>query len=107
MDEWNKPEEIDWNMKLLKEEQEITADTKCSFCKKRRDQVERLIVGPGKTYICNECVDLYREHIERMAGPLTSPPKFSRICSFCEIRVPASHRYCYNCGAQLPQEVVS
>lgn len=103
MGEWNKPEETDWKLKLLKDEQEITADTKCSFCKKRRDQVERLIVGPGKTYICNECVELYREHIERMAGPPISIEKFSHVCGSCGIRVPASHRYCYNCGFQFIQ----
>ncbi|MBQ7255428.1 MAG: ATP-dependent Clp protease ATP-binding subunit ClpX [Oscillospiraceae bacterium] len=30
---------------------------RCSFCGKRKEQVERLIAGPG-VYICNECVSL-------------------------------------------------
>jgi hypothetical protein len=30
---------------------------RCSFCGKRRDQVRRLIAGPG-VYICDECVAL-------------------------------------------------
>ena len=79
MDEWNTLEETDWKLKWLKDEQEITADTKCSFCKKRRDQVERLTVGPGKVYICNECVDLYREHLAKTAGPLTPAEKPSVV----------------------------
>ncbi len=31
--------------------------TKCSFCGKARDQVEKVVAGPG-VYICNECVGL-------------------------------------------------
>jgi ATP-dependent protease Clp ATPase subunit len=107
MDEWNKPEKTDWKQKWLKDEREVPTDAQCSFCKKRRDQVRRLIPGVGGLYICDERVALYREHIEKMAGPPISGIKMSRICSFCEIRVPANHRYCYNCGAQLPKEVVS
>ena len=30
---------------------------RCSFCGKRQDQVERLIVGPN-AYICDECIGL-------------------------------------------------
>ncbi|MBQ3111491.1 MAG: ATP-dependent Clp protease ATP-binding subunit ClpX [Firmicutes bacterium] len=37
-------------------------ETRCSFCGKRRDQVIKLIAGPG-AYICNECVDLCNEII--------------------------------------------
>ena len=36
---------------------------RCSFCGKRQDQVERLIVGPN-AYICDECVDICSEIIE-------------------------------------------
>lgn len=32
----------------------------CAFCRKRQDQVRRLIAGPG-VYICDECVDLCHE----------------------------------------------
>ncbi len=37
---------------------------RCSFCGKRREQVENLIAGPG-VYICVECVDLCNEIIGR------------------------------------------
>ncbi|MFI5270357.1 MAG: ClpX C4-type zinc finger protein [Chloroflexota bacterium] len=30
----------------------------CSFCGKKNMEVKRMIAGPGKVYICNECVDL-------------------------------------------------
>jgi hypothetical protein len=29
---------------------------RCSFCGKSKEQVHRLIAGPGGVYICNECV---------------------------------------------------
>lgn len=29
----------------------------CSFCRKEKDAVAKLVAGPG-VYICNECVDL-------------------------------------------------
>jgi hypothetical protein len=101
MDDWNTDGEEGWYQKWFKREQEITADTKCSFCKKRRDQVNRLIMGPGDVYICDECVDLYRDHIDKMARPLNLKEKISQTCTVCETIVPASHRYCYNCGSQL------
>jgi|SRR5581483_7355797 len=40
----------------------------CSFCGKNRNQVEQLIEGPGKTYICNECADMYQKRIEQGQG---------------------------------------
>ncbi|MBQ3938888.1 MAG: ATP-dependent Clp protease ATP-binding subunit ClpX [Clostridia bacterium] len=36
---------------------------KCSFCGKSRDEVERILAGPG-VYICNECIDICREILE-------------------------------------------
>jgi len=33
----------------------------CSFCGKRQDQVWRLIAGPGRVYICDQCVGLCNE----------------------------------------------
>jgi hypothetical protein len=32
----------------------------CSFCGKRKDQVRKLIAGPG-VFICNRCVELCNE----------------------------------------------
>jgi hypothetical protein len=40
----------------------------CSFCAKRREEVRRLIAGPG-VYICDECVALCVELMEDEAGP--------------------------------------
>ena len=36
---------------------------KCSFCGKSRDEVDRILAGPG-VYICNECIQLCREILE-------------------------------------------
>ena len=35
----------------------------CSFCHKRRDQVEDFIAGPDGIFICAECVELCWEII--------------------------------------------
>jgi len=40
------------------------AELACSFCGKTSEQVRRLIAGP-RVYICDECVDLCNEIIER------------------------------------------
>jgi len=37
---------------------EMTERCCCDFCGKNQDKVRRLIASPGKTYICNECVDV-------------------------------------------------
>ena len=37
---------------------------KCSFCGKSQKQVKKLIAGPG-VYICDECVDLCNEIIDK------------------------------------------
>jgi ATP-dependent Clp protease ATP-binding subunit ClpX len=33
-----------------------TEDLSCSFCSKNKDEVGRLIAGPG-VYICDECIE--------------------------------------------------
>lgn len=85
-------------------EQEQNTIPKCSFCGKSQDQVHQLIAGPGDKYICNECVALYREHIENEVGESISIEKIMKVCSTCGTRPPASHRYCYNCGSPFAQE---
>ncbi|GAK12578.1 ATP-dependent Clp protease ATP-binding subunit ClpX [Geomicrobium sp. JCM 19039] len=35
---------------------------KCSFCGKTKDQVKKLIAGPG-VYICNECVGVAQKEL--------------------------------------------
>ena len=42
----------------------------CSFCLKSQDAVAKLVAGPG-VYICDECVDLCRQIIDR---PPSLPP---------------------------------
>ncbi len=34
-----------------------TSTMRCSFCGKNRDQVAKLIQGPGNVFICDECID--------------------------------------------------
>ena len=46
----------------------------CSFCGKSRDQVRRLIAGPGSVYICDECIELCREIIEEESGADNAEP---------------------------------
>ena len=45
---------------------EMTAgeNYRCSFCGKKRQQVQRLIGGPRGVNICDQCIDLCREIIE-------------------------------------------
>jgi len=40
-------------------------DAHCSFCGKRKDQVRKLVAGPG-VYICDSCIELCNEVL---AGP--------------------------------------
>lgn len=44
---------------------------RCSFCNKREDEVEHLLAGPPRVYICGECVERSMEIIaeaRRAAG---------------------------------------
>ena len=58
----------------------------CSFCKRTQDEVNRLIAGPDRVFICDECVDLCKEILEDEIEPV-SPAEFSmgRILSPKEI----------------------
>lgn len=47
----------------------------CSFCDKRRDQVEVLIARPGGVMICSECVDFCNEIIADARVRLFMPPR--------------------------------
>jgi len=48
----------------------------CSFCKRTQDEVDRLIAGPDRVFICDECVDLCKEILEEEAVPV-GPTEFS------------------------------
>ena len=45
----------------------------CSFCGKLQQQVKRLIAGPGKVYICDECVRLCQRIIDEESPSAASP----------------------------------
>jgi ATP-dependent Clp protease ATP-binding subunit ClpX len=45
------------------------SDLRCSFCNKAREEVDRLVAGPG-VFICNECVGLAEQVIAEEAGQL-------------------------------------
>jgi len=48
----------------------------CSFCKRTQDEVNRLIAGPDRVFICDECVDLCKEILEEETEAVT-PADFS------------------------------
>ena len=47
----------------------------CSFCNKRQDEVRRLIAGPSRIYICNECVDRCQQILSGQNPEVSSPTK--------------------------------
>lgn len=52
---------------------------RCSFCNRSADDVEKLVAGPG-VYICNDCVTLSSEIIEKeMAGPKGTTPAWEGV----------------------------
>lgn len=53
--------------KLIKEEKYIKPEESCSFCNKIKSEVDLLIKGSFYHYICNECVSLCGEIIEKKA----------------------------------------
>ena len=42
--------------------------SRCSFCGKGEREIRKLVAGPG-VYICDECVTLCQEIIEREQAP--------------------------------------
>jgi ATP-dependent protease Clp ATPase subunit len=42
----------------------MTADDRCSFCGKRRDQVAWLVAGQKAVFICDECVRLASQNFD-------------------------------------------
>jgi DNA-binding transcriptional MerR regulator len=41
---------------------------RCSFCGKDRSEIGRMIAGPNRVYICNECVELCNQIIAQEDG---------------------------------------
>ena len=48
----------------------------CSFCGKAQGQVKRLIAGPGRVFICDECVRLCQQIITEEGVSAVTPPTF-------------------------------
>ena len=44
--------------------EKIKNGIRCSFCGKKREQIDRMISGSNGAYICNECVDICREILD-------------------------------------------
>ncbi|MFZ5916123.1 MAG: ATP-dependent Clp protease ATP-binding subunit ClpX [Chloroflexota bacterium] len=56
--------------------------TRCSFCRRTQEEVNRIIAGPDAVFICDECVALCQDILTQEAGQ--SPPaefKLDRIPS--------------------------
>ncbi len=46
----------------------MSADDRCSFCGKRRDQVAWLVAGQKGAFICDECVALAAQNFDPPVG---------------------------------------
>lgn len=53
----------------------------CSFCGKSKDEVERLIAGPG-IFVCNECIDLMHEMVHDQQKPPHNPLATRSLADF-------------------------
>ncbi len=60
----------------------------CSFCKKRQNEVKKLIAGPG-VFICDECISLCKDILDRELAPPTKEkvaPKPLKVLKPAEIK---------------------
>ena len=68
--------------------QAVRGDLHCSFCRKSQDQVRKLIAGPD-VYICDECVDLCIDILERESvaesTTITTPLHAIGSCALCKL----------------------
>ena len=39
-------------------------EQRCSFCGKSKEEVRRLIAGPGGVFICDDCVDICKAMVD-------------------------------------------
>jgi len=53
-------------------------DPRCNFCGKSRDQVRKLVAGPG-VFICDQCIELCNEVIHTEGPPTPGPSVRSQI----------------------------
>ena len=52
----------------------------CSFCSKVQNQVKRLIAGPDRVFICDECVELCGQIISQDANTGSKHQNSSLSC---------------------------
>ena len=57
----------------------------CSFCGKNQAQVRRLIAGPGRVFICDQCVHLCQQILAEEGAPHTAPVRSGKHLSPKEI----------------------
>jgi len=64
------PTAEEWCVSIRKDQSMTTETTtyQCSFCGKDNANVERMIAGPHRVYICNECVALCNAIIAKEEG---------------------------------------
>jgi ATP-dependent protease Clp ATPase subunit len=88
--------------------QRLRSTYACSFCGKDQDHVQRLIAGPGRVYICNECLDRIAGEKDEERG------ESAERCSFCGKtraqtryirRSPGQGAICDEC-VELCQEII-
>ncbi len=79
---------------------------RCSFCGKRREQVENLIAGPG-VYICVECVDLCNDIIGREAVPEETPESKERLAALPKPKEIYNVLHDYVIGQETAKRVLS
>jgi ATP-dependent Clp protease ATP-binding subunit ClpX len=60
--------------------------TMCSFCGKSHSEVKKLIAGPG-VYICNECIDVCSNILEKELGG--TPPKGKTAADKSGMKIPS------------------
>jgi ATP-dependent Clp protease ATP-binding subunit ClpX len=63
----------------------------CSFCGKSHSEVKKLIAGPG-VYICNECIDVCANILEKEMG--AAPPKGKTAAEKSGFRIPSPAEMC-------------
>tara|TARA_R110000744_G_scaffold142707_6_gene254430 strand:- start:624 stop:1898 length:1275 start_codon:yes stop_codon:yes gene_type:complete len=76
----------------------------CSFCSKNRDEVEKLVAGPG-VYICNECITISYEILDDESGLINSDANI-----LADVPIPSEiHAYLdlYITGQQEAKEILS
>lgn len=72
-----------WGVRILK------GDLACTFCKRSKDQVAKLIAGP-KAFICDSCVELAERGLTGKSsaetGMMLAGDRARARCSFCQKR---------------------